>query len=234
VSVHKTALVTGAARGIGRAIALALAEDGFDVALHYHHSRSDAAITAQLVEAQGKRAILLQGNLTNATEATQVVLDAAEQLGGLGVLVNNIGNYIKKPLLELEIAEWHEMLDSNLNASFYMMRSAIPLMRQAGGRIINLGFAGSNNLVARPGIVPYQIAKTGLTLLTKAIAKSEAPQISANIVAPGVIETSVSKPTDIPAGRYGQVEEIAAAVLYFIHNPYITGQTLEVAGGWNL
>jgi 3-oxoacyl-[acyl-carrier protein] reductase len=232
--VHKTALVTGAARGIGRAITLALAQDGFDVAIHYQQSQSDAEETATLVRASGQQALVLQADLTDATQATQLVLEAAVRLNGLGVLVNNVGNYIKKPLLDLEIAEWHEMLDSNLNASYYTMRAAVPLMREAGGRIINLGFAGSDNLVARPAIVPYQIAKTGLIILTKAIAKSEAPQITANIVAPGVIETSVSKPSDIPAGRYGQVGEIAAAVLYFVHNPYITGQTLEVAGGWNL
>jgi NAD(P)-dependent dehydrogenase (short-subunit alcohol dehydrogenase family) len=108
----------------------------------------------------------------------------------------------------------------------------------AGGRIVNLGYAGAQSLVARPDLVAYAIAKTGVTLLTKAIARAEAGNgITANVVAPGVVETSRTMPLgEIPAGRPGRVEEVAAAVLYLVSDEaeYVTGQVLEVAGGWNL
>jgi NAD(P)-dependent dehydrogenase (short-subunit alcohol dehydrogenase family) len=112
-------------------------------------------------------------------------------------------------------------------------------MRAAGkGRIVNLGYAGAQNLVARPNLAAYAIAKTGVVLLTKAIARAEAANgITANVVAPGVIENSATKPLgEIPAGREGRIEEVAAAVLYFASPEagYVTGQVLEVAGGWNL
>jgi NAD(P)-dependent dehydrogenase (short-subunit alcohol dehydrogenase family) len=107
---------------------------------------------------------------------------------------------------------------------------------QKFGRIINIGFAGAQNLLARAGITPYAIAKTGVLLLTKAIAKTEAEHgITANVVAPGVIENSISQPLEqIPMQRLGTILEVASAVKYFLENPYITGQTLEVSGGWNL
>jgi NAD(P)-dependent dehydrogenase (short-subunit alcohol dehydrogenase family) len=180
----------------------------------------------------------LRADVTDPAEAEGLVRGAAEALGRLAVLVNNVGNYVHKPLLDLELSEWHDMLDSNLSAAFYTCRVAVPLMRPLGGRIVNVGYAGAQNLVARPGITAYAIAKTGLLLLTKAVAKAEMRnRITANLVSPGVIENSVSKPVaDIPAGRVGTVEEVAAAVLYLVspEAAYVTGQTVEVAGGWNL
>lgn len=233
------ALVTGSARGIGRGILLALAERGYDVGVHYRNSRAEAESVVRSAEAFGVRALSFQADLTDPEAAARLVLDARERLGGLAVLVNNVGNYLNKPLVELEPAEWRDMLDSNLSATFYTCRTAIPLLRGArGGRIVNLGYAGSGNLVARPAVAVYAIAKTGVTLLTKAIAKAEMRHgITANVVAPGVIENSVSQPTtDIPAGRLGEIREVADAVLYLVspEAAYVTGQTIEVAGGWNL
>ena len=233
----KTALVTGSARGIGRGIALALAEDGFSVAVHYRTSGAEAEQVRLEVEALGVRAVTLQADVTNPLEAARLVEEASQALGGLGVLVNNVGNYVNKPLQNLELADWQDMLDSNLNATYHTCQAALPLMRSLGfGRIINLGFAGAHNLIARPNTVAYMIAKTGVVLLSKAIAQSEAAHgITANVVAPGVIENSVSKPIQqIPMARLGRIEDVAAAVRYFVMQPYITGQVLEVAGGWQL
>jgi 3-oxoacyl-[acyl-carrier protein] reductase len=237
--VAKSALVTGAAKGIGRAIALRLAREGYSVAVHFKSSAEEAEAVRLEVEALGVNAVTLQADLKDARQAQNLVSSAADALGGLGVLVNNVGNYLRKPLEELEVADWHEMLDSNLNAAFYTCHAALPIMRAQGyGRIVNLGFAGAQNLVARPKILPYHIAKTGILLLTKAIAETGAAHgITANIVAPGVIENSVSKPVHlIPMARLGSLEELADAVWHFV-NPdhgYQTGQTLEVAGGFNL
>jgi 3-oxoacyl-[acyl-carrier protein] reductase len=156
----------------------------------------------------------------------------------LAVLVNNVGNYVHKPLLETTDAEWADMLGSNLTATFATCQAAAPLMQAAGsGRIVNLGYAGAKHLIARPGIVPYVIAKAGVLHLSHALGKVLAGSgVSVNVVSPGVIETSVSQPLrEIPAGRVGTVEELLSAVLYFVRaSDYVTGQELEVAGGWNL
>lgn len=235
--VVKTALVTGAAKGIGRAIALKLAAQGFDIAVHYRASSGEAQDVKLEIEALGVRAVTLGADLRDAEAAQALVSSAAEQLGGLGVLVNNVGNYVRKPLADLTVIDWREMMDSNLNAAFYTCHAALPLMRSQGyGRIVNLGFAGAQNLIARPNILPYAIAKTGIILLTKSIAQSEAAHgITANVVAPGVIENSVSKPLElIPIGRLGTLEELSDAVWGFVNSSYQTGQILEVAGGFNL
>lgn len=235
---RKTALVTGSSDGIGRAIAQALARANFDVIVHYRASKDKALETVCELEALGVRAVALQADLTKPEEAENLVIKAQRAFDGLGVLVNNVGNYVRKPLLETSLVEWHDILNSNLGAAFYTCRSSIPLMREAGyGRIVNIGFAGAENLLARPGIVPYAIAKTGILILSRSLAKSEAAHgISVNVVAPGVIENSVSKPVnEIPAGRLGTLEEVSEAVLYFVRSSaYITGQVLEVAGGFNL
>jgi NAD(P)-dependent dehydrogenase (short-subunit alcohol dehydrogenase family) len=235
----KTALVTGSAKGIGRGIALELARNGYDIAIHYRNSREQAETFKLELQTLGVNALVLQADVTQALEAEQLVQDAATGLGGLGVLVNNVGDYIRKPLSDLELEDWHAMMDTNLNATFYTCRAAIPLMRnQHFGRIINIGFAGAQNLVSRATITPYAIAKTGVLLLTKAIAKSEAEHgITANVVAPGVIENSISQPLEqIPMKRLGTTLEVAQAVLFYLQETsnYITGQTLEVAGAWNL
>ncbi len=233
----KTALVTGAAKGIGRAIAIRLAKEGYDVAVHYNASKTEASNTCAELEAFGIKTLAIQADLRDSSQAQNLVETATRELGGLGVLVNNVGNYIKKPLAELTLEDWHEMLNSNLNNTFYTCHAALPIMReQQYGRIINLGFAGTQNLTARATVLPYAIAKTGVILLTKAIAQAEAANgITANVISPGVIENSVSKPLElIPAGRLGTLEELSDAVWFLITNSYITGQVLEVAGGFQL
>ena len=233
----KTALVTGAAKGIGRTIALKLAREGYSIAIHYRASSDEAQAVKRECEALGVKAVTLSADLRDSSAAQRLVSSVAEQLGGLSVLVNNVGNYVRKPFSDLTLEDWREMLDSNLNAAFYTCHAALPIMRAQGyGRIVNLGFAGAQNLIARPKILPYAIAKTGIILLTKAIAQSEAAHgITANVVAPGVIENSVSKPLEqIPMGRLGTLEELSDAVWGFVNSSYQTGQILEVAGGFNL
>ncbi len=236
---RRAALVTGSSAGIGRGIALALARAGHDVAVHYRRSEAEAEATRAEAESHGVRAITLQADLADREAARRLVLDAHERLGGLSVLVNNVGSYLSKPFEEITDEEWDDVFATNLGAAFATCQAALPLLRaDGGGRIVNLGYAGSQGLVARPKHVPYVIAKTGVVLLTKAIARAEAANgITANVVAPGVIESSVTKPLhEIPAGREGLVDEVAAAVLYFVspEAAYVTGQVLEVAGGWNL
>lgn len=234
------ALVTGSARGIGRALVLALARDGFDVVVHYRSSRAQAEEVAAEARSYGGSAHLLQADVTDPVAAAGLVEESHRLLGGLTVLVNNVGNYHHGPLDELDPETWQEMFASNLHATFYTSRRAVPLMRAGGGgRIINLGYAGAEHLVARPAIAPYGIAKTGVILYSKALAKSEAANgITVNVISPGVMENSVTLPKEraIPAGRVGRLGELVEAARFLVspQAAYVTGTTIEVAGGWNL
>lgn len=235
----RVALVTGSARGIGRAVLLGLAERGFAVAVHYRSSEAEAERTRAEAEALGVRAVKLRADVTDLEQAGCLVEQVVGQLGGLHVLVNNVGDYLKKPVEELTAREWQALLDSNLNAPFYVTQAALPHLRAAGwGRVVNIGYAGAQNLVARSSIAPYAIAKTGLILYSKALAERVAPWgVTVNVVAPGVAENSVSQPLEeIPMGRAARLDELARAVLFFVDegSAYLTGQVLEVAGGWNL
>jgi NAD(P)-dependent dehydrogenase (short-subunit alcohol dehydrogenase family) len=237
--MSKVALVTGSAKGIGRAILLALAQQDFDVAVHYNQSALEAEQTRQEAERHGVRAIKVKADVTRVEEAQGLIGEVVEQLGGLQVLVNNVGDYLKKPIDQTTPEEWHWMLNSNLNAAFYLTQAALPYLSQTGyGRVINIGFAGAHNLLARPEITPYVIAKSGLIIYSKSLAQRLAPKgVTVNVVSPGVAENSVSKPIDeIPMGRLAYLEELARAVLFFVDeaNGYLTGQVVEVSGGWNL
>lgn len=233
------ALVTGSAKGLGRALLLALAADGYDVGVQVRSSFDEAAEVRAHAERLGARAVTLRGDLSVEADAVAVVQGLHRAFGRIDVLINNIGDYHHGPIDALDSNTWHAMFDSNLHTTFHACQAAVPLMRQAGaGRIINIGYAGAENLVARPGIVAYGIAKTGVILYSKALAKAEASHgITVNVVSPGVLENSVTQPTrEIPMGRTGRLEEVAAAVRYLLspEAAYITGVTIEVAGGWNL
>ena len=237
--MRRAALVTGAARGIGRGVALALAGAGLDVAVHYRSSRAEAEAVCAEIAALGVAAVALQADLADRAAARRLVADAQARLGRLDVLVNNVGNYAYTPFDELTDTQWDDMLESNLSATFATCQAALPLMRAQGyGRIVNLGYAGAQQLVARPNLVAYAIAKTGVIILTRSIARAEAAHgITANVVAPGVIENSLTQPTrEIPAGRVGLVEEVSRSVVFLAaeQSAYVTGQVVEVAGGWNL
>ena len=233
------ALVTGAAKGIGQAVLLALAGVGYDVAVHYRSSAAAAEQTAAKARAVGVQARTFQADITNLTEAEKLIRDVHKVLGGLDVLVNNVGNYHQGPLKDLAVETWLELFDSNLHGTFYLCRTALPLMQAAGGgRIVNLGFAGAELLKARPSIAPYSIAKTGVILYSKALAKTYAKDgITVNVVSPGIMENSTAQPAvGVPLGRNGRLSEVSSAVLYLVsaEAAYVTGVTLEVAGGWNL
>ena len=233
------ALVTGSAKGAGRAMLLALAQDGYDVCVHYLSSADAALETARQAASHGVEAAAFRADITVESEATGLIDAAVDRFGRLDVLVNNVGNYHKGPLSELDSSTWREMLSSNLDSVFYLCQRALPHLRASGkGRIVNLGFAGSEILKARPQIAPYAIAKTGVILYSKALALTEAEHgVTINVISPGVLETSVSKPVDkIPMGRLGTLDELVGALRYFMSDEaaYVTGVNIDLAGGWNL
>ncbi|MEC4816276.1 MAG: bifunctional dihydropteridine reductase/dihydrofolate reductase TmpR [Scytonema sp. PMC 1069.18] len=237
----KKALVTGSSSGIGKAIALDLASKGFDVAFHYNKSVEAANQATQEAATHGIKAISLQADVTNPNEAKSLVERAAEELGGLSVVVNNVGNYLDRVTSELSVEEWHEIINSNLNATFYVTKVAIPYLKAAdGGRIVNIGCASAQHLLARCTNTPYLIAKTGIIIYSKSLARELIPdKITVNVVSPGIAENSFDVEESIPelpAKRPATLQELAHAAWFFIspESEYITGQVLEVSGGWKL
>ena len=238
---YRKALITGSARGIGKAIALSLANQGFDVAFQYKSSSEEAMQACQQATAMGGNAIALQADITQVDQAEMLVETAAEQLGGLSVIVNNMGNYIEKPASAMSVDEWHHMLDANLNSTFYVTRTAVPHLKAAnGGRIINFAFASAHHSLADTDQTAYRIAKSGIIIYTKSLAKELIQEnITANVISPGVAENSVGLEETIPlipAKRPAKLEDFCNVVKFFVSPEanYITGQVLEVAGGWRL
>ena len=232
----KVVLVTGAAKRIGRAIALRLAGEGARVAIHYHRSEPEARRTAE--ECGG--AALFRANLEKVSEIERMFADVERQMGGLYGLVNNAARFARRPALEITEEDWDFMLDVNLKAVFFCAKEAALLMRRAGrGRIVNLSSLG--------GIIPwaqrihYSTSKAGVIMLTRALAKALGPEITVNSVAPGVIpfqdidEEGLRMIEASPAARGGTPEEIADAVVYFLKaSSFVTGQILTVDGGLSL
>ncbi|MFA7460961.1 MAG: SDR family oxidoreductase [Trueperaceae bacterium] len=239
-SARKAALVTGSARGVGAAVVLALAADGYDVAVHYRRSQQAAQRVAEQARALGVNAVLLAGDVTDEREARALVDDTHAVFGRLDVLVNNVGDYHHGPLFELSAERWHEILASNLHSTFYTCQRALPYLRAApgGARIVNLGYAGAEMLKGRPNIAAYLVAKTGVIVYSKSLALAEAGSgVTVNVVSPGVLENSETKPLkELPMGRTGTLTELVAAVRYLLSDEaaYTTGVTIEVSGGWNL
>lgn len=227
----KTALVTGSARRNGRALAEWLALQGVKVAIHYMNSRAEAEAVAAKT---GGPAV--QGDLRDADQASRVVGEAAAALGDLSLLVNNVGNYLRKDLFELTPDEWRDQVESNLYTAYFCMRAAVPMMRETGfGRIVNIGYAAGERPTFNRLTVPYHIAKTGIGTLTRSAAAAVAKQgITINTIGIGIMENSVVKPIDPPAGRFARAEDLCNALAFFLgpDSDHVNGTQIDVNGGW--
>lgn len=229
----KTALVTGSSCGIGKAILVALANKGCNIILHYFKNKKDAFSVLKELKDNNINMSVYSADLTKEKEAKNLF----KKIKRLDILINNVGNYLKKPLNKLKTEEWHEIINSNLNATYYCTHLALPLLRKSKlGRIINIGYASSGQIVAKPQILPYQIAKTGVLLMTKAYAVSEAKNdILVNMISPGVMENSMHIPKkEIPLKKVGKLKGLAELVVQTIESDYLTGAHIEYAGGFNL
>ncbi len=232
----RVVLVTGAAKRIGRAIALRLANDGARVAIHYHTSRSEALETAR---ACGD-APVFAANLESVAEIEALFTAVAAHFGRLDGLVNNAARFTRLDPLALTEADWDFIHSVNLKSVFFCCQQAARLMHgRGGGRIVNLSSLGG--LRPWPEHVPYCASKAGVIMLTRALARAWAPQITVNSVAPGVIDfddltdRARAMVRETPARRAGTAEEVADAVAYFLAAPgFITGQVLAVDGGLSL
>jgi 3-oxoacyl-[acyl-carrier protein] reductase len=240
----KNALITGAGRGLGRAIALAFAAEGANLALSYNASAEGAQETVRRAEALGVRALAVRADLTERSQIALLAATTLEAFGRLDVLVNNAGQFSAKPLQETSDELWERLLAINLTAPFRCARALAPAMLEAGGgTIINLASGGG--LHPWPGYATspaYAASKAGLIMLTKKLALELAPSIRVNCIAPGVID---SKPDPMPEalrqrfaaatplGRVGAPREIAAVAVFLAsdESTFMTGQVLTVDGG---
>jgi len=235
----KRVLVTGAARRIGRALALALAAEGADVAITYRGSAAEAAETVADIEALGVRSLAIACDVRDEASVQGAVSKAVEHMGGLDILVNNAGAFETAPLEEITVEQWDAMFETNTRGPFLVSKAAHPHLKQARGRIVNIGSLG--------GIHPwathahYCTSKAALHMLSKTMAKAWAPEIAVNCVAPGMIVWGEVNPayehfaTKTPMRRNGSAEDVAATVLFFASAPsFITGQMIAVDGGLGL
>ena len=236
-----TVLITGAKR-IGGVVALVLARRGFDVALSYQRSKAEAEETAEAVRALGRRAVVLQADLSRGSECARLVDDAAAALGRLDVLINMASIYRSQPLSEIDEARWDEGINVDLKAAYLCARAAIPHMRAAGGgRIINFSdWVAASGRPRYTGYLPYFVAKRAIIGLTEALAlELAADQILVNAIAPGPILAPENTSDDelksvesaTPLGRWGGESEIATAVVFLIESGFVTGETIRVDGG---
>jgi len=235
----RIALVTGASRGIGRAIALRLAEDVSGVAVHYFGHREEAQELAAAIRDKGKLAAVFRADLTKKAQAAGLVKKVEERFARVDVLVNNVGPFLVKPWDQLEVADWEKVLRGNLLGAYFCMKAALPGMRKRKwGRIINIGFSRAEHLGAFPTIAPYAVAKTGLLTLTRTAAAAEAANgLTVNMVSPGLIRGgAMPQVRDLPESALGRFEDVAEAVAFCASDEAaaITGSNVIVSGTWKM
>jgi 3-oxoacyl-[acyl-carrier protein] reductase len=242
---EKVTLITGGARGIGRALALSLAEQGWSVAICYRTSQQQAQETIAAVADQGVRGLAEQCDVSDPKAAAALVEKVEREWGRIDALINCAGPYHRVNLLEETVEGWLEMFDNNLHPVFYLSRAVAPGMKQRGwGRIINFSMANADQLVAQPQVTAHYIAKSGILVLTRSLAKLLASSVvTVNCISPGFINSGSAPESElaamtknIPAGYVGSVSDVVGAVKFLLSEEarYITGTNIHLSGGWGI
>ena len=229
------ALVTGAARRVGRSIALCLAREGADIVINYATSKADAESAVREIKSGGRRAVAIQADVSRRANVAKLFAAVEREFGRLDILVNNAGTFFPAKFEELTDLQWDHILNVNLKSQFLCAQAAAPIMKRQGhGRIINISSLGG--ILAWPAYIHYCVSKAGSIMLTRCLARALAPEIFVNSVAPGTIQFQEDVPDEeyirrVPLQRTGTGDDIAGAVAYLASAEYVTGQVLVVDGG---
>ena len=239
-STAPVAVVTGGARRLGRHLCLSLARRGYDVVVLYRDSDADARSLEDEIRAVGRRARSLAVDVGVERSVADVFGDIARHEGHVDLLVNNVGNYNPQHVTNLDPAVWDATIATNLSAAYYCCFHALKQM-PGGGNIINIGMAGLEGIRANRRGADYYVSKTGLLVLTRALAAGYANRhIRVNMISPGQLENSVDLPAPdqmgrtVPLGRAGTLEDVAQALHYLLDAGYVTGVNIDVSGGYRL
>lgn len=241
----RVALIPGGAKGIGRQVAVRLAERGWAVAVAYRTSEQAAEETRRAIEAHGAAALALRADVSRPAECEDLVRRVAEWKGRVDALVNCAGPYHRVDILSETPEGWREMFANNLDCLFYLARAVVPKMIEAGGgRIVAFSMANADRILAQPNLTAHYLAKVGVLGLVRTLAKALARhKITVNAVSPGFIDSGSmdaeelrSMAKAIPAGYVGSTDDAAGAVLYLLSDDaaYVTGANIHVSGGWGI
>jgi NAD(P)-dependent dehydrogenase (short-subunit alcohol dehydrogenase family) len=232
----RVALVTGAGKRLGRAVALRLGEEGAGLAVHYRKSEVEALEVVRTIRDAGGRAESFAGELTSVEDIRRMVYEVGHEMGRLDILVNSAANFLPSSVISTTEKVWDDALNTNLKAPFFISQAAAQLLKRSRGVIIN--FADTGGLLGWPGYIAHSISKAGVIMLTRALAKAMAPEVRVNAIAPGTITMPGDPPeweADFakiaPLQHSGTPADIVAAVSYLVHAEFVTGQVLVVDGG---
>jgi 3-oxoacyl-[acyl-carrier protein] reductase len=242
---NRVALITGGAKGIGRAVALDLASQGWSVAICYRTSAKEAAAVVEAVDRNGSKGIAVECDVSMPDAAVSLIERVRQEYGRIDALINGAGPYHRVSLLKETNEGWHSMFDNNLHPVFYLTQAVVPLMKeQKWGRIVSFSMANAEQLIAQPQLTAHYIAKVGLLALSRSFAKLIAPDgITMNCISPGFIDSGSAPKEEldkmvkfIPAGYVGSVEDAVGAVRYLLSDAarYVNGANIQLSGAWGV
>lgn len=234
--MSKVAVVTGAAKGLGKFLAEKLAGEGYTLAIHYKTSKAEAEKVFQNIEKASPGSITVSADLTSEKEVSEMFERVEKELGTVDLLINNVGNFLFKPFGKTSNSEIKDLLESNILSTLYSSRAVLPGMRtKKSGYIINIGAVGAERLIIRENSTPYFLGKTGIYVLTKTMAWEEAKNgVHINMVSPASLVSDIFDEKDFPMGRSAKYEDVWSAVAFLTSEAayYINGANIEVSGAF--
>ena len=234
--MQKVAVVTGSAKGLGKAIALSLAHDGFSVVVHFKKSKAEAEAVLGKIKKKSPRSFTVSGDLTDEKQVKSMFDKISKEFGRVDLLVNNVGNFLYKEFSKTTNSEFRDIIESNIYSALFCSREVLKMMRkQKSGYIINIGAVGADKIQILEKSTPYYMAKTALYSLTKIMAWEEAQNgIHVNMISPASIETDIFKAGDFPMGRSANYDDVVKVLKFLTGDDayYINGANIEVAGAF--